>query len=213
MSVVAGSTIQVPCYFSPSSQVKANALWLKENESGQSTLLNQKEGSEGGADRWEVLYPDDHDQTMIFRDVVMDDAGNYTCVSPEGQKLSSVSLTVKRRCSNLHHLCIINEYMNSCHHVSPPPLTVVLKCMHPLLTLCLTVFQLLLLLLLTPAPASPQRGSPARRTALAQPSCFCRSLWQSFPSSYTHTSESWIRQPTTCSSLPSVLAACCPICC
>lgn len=49
----------------------------------------------------EHLYPLDHDQTIIMRDIVMEDAGIYRCDSPEGDKLSTVQVIVDGRSGTL----------------------------------------------------------------------------------------------------------------
>ncbi|XP_070684079.1 plasma protease C1 inhibitor [Pempheris klunzingeri] len=89
-----GSTFQLPCHFPFSSKVTANALWFKEMDVGKKTLLNTGDESTGDGERVELLYPLDHDQTVILRDAVMEDAGIYQCESAEGKKMSTVYIIV-----------------------------------------------------------------------------------------------------------------------
>lgn len=94
MKVMEGSTIQLLCHFPHSSQVTVNAQWYKESDNVRRTKLNLDESSPDG-NRVEQLYPLDHDQTILIRNVVMEDAGIYTCESPAGEKLSTIYMTVE----------------------------------------------------------------------------------------------------------------------
>ncbi|CAK6977173.1 plasma protease C1 inhibitor [Scomber scombrus] len=89
-----GSDVYLPCNFPPSSQVEIDALWFKETGGGKRTLLNQKETATDDSPRVELRYPLDHDQSLIIKETVMEDTGIYHCESTEGQKLSSVYLSV-----------------------------------------------------------------------------------------------------------------------
>ncbi|XP_031727364.1 plasma protease C1 inhibitor [Anarrhichthys ocellatus] len=93
IKLIEGFTPHLPCHFPPSNQVKANALWFKET--GKSTKLHLEDDPTAEHKRVEQLYPLDHDQTIIIRDIVMEDAGNYICQSAEGEKLSSVNIIVE----------------------------------------------------------------------------------------------------------------------
>ncbi|XP_044046955.1 plasma protease C1 inhibitor isoform X2 [Siniperca chuatsi] len=95
IKVIEGSTLHLPCHFPPYSQVRANALWFKGMGVGKKTRLNPGDDSAGDNDRVELLYPLDHDQTIIIRDTIMEDAGIYDCESAEGEKLSTVYIIVE----------------------------------------------------------------------------------------------------------------------
>ncbi|KAM7394265.1 hypothetical protein PAMP_021078 [Pampus punctatissimus] len=99
-----GSTAYLPCQFSPSSQVKDNALWFKETD-GDKRRLNQEESLIDGSMKVELLYPLDHDQTIIIRKTVMEDAGMYLCESKEGAKLSSIYIIVEVPPTSVPHSC------------------------------------------------------------------------------------------------------------
>ncbi|TDH16191.1 hypothetical protein EPR50_G00017330 [Perca flavescens] len=73
IKVTEGANAHLPCYFPPSSQVKADALWFKETVPNMRTRLNPEDDNM----RLELLYPLDHDQTSIIRSTVMEDAGLY----------------------------------------------------------------------------------------------------------------------------------------
>lgn len=101
LKAIEGSTIYLPCDFPSSTQVKANALWSKEIVAGTKTPLNLGDDSTGDNQRMEHLYPLDHDQTLIIRDIVMEDAGIYWCDAPEGYELSTVQVIVDGRSGTL----------------------------------------------------------------------------------------------------------------
>ncbi|KAM7419255.1 hypothetical protein PAMA_016390 [Pampus argenteus] len=104
MNVHEGSTAYLPCHFSTSSQVKDNALWFKETDRGK-RRLNQEESFIDDSMRVELLYPLDHDQTIIIRKTVMEDAGLYHCESAEGKRLSSVYIIVEAPPTPVPHSC------------------------------------------------------------------------------------------------------------
>ncbi|KAM9857110.1 plasma protease C1 inhibitor [Aulostomus maculatus] len=95
LRAIEGSTVHLPCHFPPSSKVEADAVWFKETDAGKRTRLNLDDGSDGDDNRLELLYPSDHDQTIILRNTIRKDAGIYQCESPEGEKLSTVHLVVE----------------------------------------------------------------------------------------------------------------------
>ncbi|KAK5926685.1 hypothetical protein CgunFtcFv8_022235 [Champsocephalus gunnari] len=99
IKVIKGSTAHLPCHFQPAREVKANALWFKETGLGNE-LLNPE-----GDNRVDLLYTMDHDQTIIIRDVGMEDAGTYLCRSAEGAKLSSVNVIVEVAPTPPPHSC------------------------------------------------------------------------------------------------------------
>ncbi|XP_029294437.1 LOW QUALITY PROTEIN: plasma protease C1 inhibitor [Cottoperca gobio] len=105
IKVFEGSTIRLPCYFPPSSQVEANALWFKDWGFDKKTRLDTEDDPTADNNRVALLYPLDHDQTIIIRDAVMEDAGTYLCQSAEGQKLSSVYIIVEVAPTALPHSC------------------------------------------------------------------------------------------------------------
>lgn len=95
-----GADIYLLCNLPPSSQVKANALWFKVTD-GRRTQLNLEETVEDS--RVERRYPLDHDQSIIIRQTVMEDAGTYHCESADGQKLSSIYISVEGGCGSVNH--------------------------------------------------------------------------------------------------------------
>nr|XP_046270185.1 plasma protease C1 inhibitor [Scatophagus argus] len=103
--VIEGTTINLPCNFPKSSQVRANALWFKETGAGKRTQLNLGDDSTGGNERMEQLYPMDTDQAVILREVVMEDAGVYSCESAKGEKLSTVYVVVEAGPTPPPHSC------------------------------------------------------------------------------------------------------------
>ncbi|KAM9314836.1 plasma protease C1 inhibitor [Pholidichthys leucotaenia] len=93
MKVYANSDAYVPCNFLPSSQVKSDAVWFKETSFSSRMMLDFEDDSTDK--KRELLYPGDHDQTLLIRRVAMEDAGIYHCESPEGEKLSTVHIFVE----------------------------------------------------------------------------------------------------------------------
>ena len=105
MKVLKGSAIPLPCHFPLSSQVTADALWFKETGVGKRMQLIPRGDSTGDNNRVEQLYPLDHDQTIILRDTVMEDAGIYQCESVDGKKLSTVYVIVEVGSTPVPHSC------------------------------------------------------------------------------------------------------------
>ncbi|KAI3352413.1 hypothetical protein L3Q82_005376 [Scortum barcoo] len=95
VKVYTGGSVNLPCHYPPSSQVRANALWFRDTVTGKRTRLNVGEDTTGDNPKVELLYPLDHDQTIIIRNVVIEDAGIYSCESAEGKKLSTVYAIVE----------------------------------------------------------------------------------------------------------------------
>lgn len=93
INAVQGSTIYLPCNIPQSSQILANALWYKETDTGQRIYF--RDGASGEMERMQQLYPLDYDQSVMISNVVTEDSGTYHCESPEGEKLSTVQVTVK----------------------------------------------------------------------------------------------------------------------
>ncbi|XP_070842671.1 plasma protease C1 inhibitor [Chaetodon trifascialis] len=114
MKAFKGSTIQLLCNFPLSSQVEANALWFKETGLGERTQLNTGDDSTDGKRRVEQLYPLDHDQTIVIRDIVIEDSGIYTCESAEGEKLSTVYIDVEVRPTSAPYSCGITTPWEPC---------------------------------------------------------------------------------------------------
>ncbi|XP_041789969.1 plasma protease C1 inhibitor [Chelmon rostratus] len=112
--VTEGSNIHLPCYFPLSSQVEANALWFKETGVGRRMRLNTGDDSTGDSEKVEQLYPLDHDQTIILRQIVMEDAGTYTCESANRQKLSTVDIVVEVRPTLAPYSCGITTAWEPC---------------------------------------------------------------------------------------------------
>nr|XP_019966774.1 PREDICTED: plasma protease C1 inhibitor [Paralichthys olivaceus] len=105
LKVFEGSPVHLPCHFPPSSQVSANALWFKETDAGKKMSLNLQDDSDYDDQRLKLLYPLDHDQTVLIRGTVMEDAGIYHCESTEGQKLSTIYIIVEVAPTPVPFLC------------------------------------------------------------------------------------------------------------
>lgn len=69
-------------------------MWFKDTDSGAQTQLNLAYDS-AVEPHVELLYPGDHDQTVIMRNLVMEDAGIYRCKSAEGAQLSTVQVLIE----------------------------------------------------------------------------------------------------------------------
>lgn len=113
IKVYKGSTAHLPCHFPRSSQVKANALWYKVTGINETTQLNPEDDSTAD-NRVELLYPLDHDQTIIIKDTVMEDAGIYFCQSAEEEMLSSVYVIVE---GILHSPCKNKVFLEKVQHL------------------------------------------------------------------------------------------------
>ncbi|XP_037328780.2 plasma protease C1 inhibitor [Pungitius pungitius] len=101
VKVFEGSTANLPCHFPPSNEVKTDAIWFKETNREKRTQLPLGDNNS----RVEQLYPLDHDQAILIRDIVEEDAGNYICQSPEGQSLSFVNVIVEVSPTAVPHSC------------------------------------------------------------------------------------------------------------
>nr|XP_040042618.1 plasma protease C1 inhibitor isoform X1 [Gasterosteus aculeatus aculeatus] len=99
--VFEGVSAHLPCHFPPSNQVKTNALWFKETNLDERTQLPLEDDDS----RVERLYPLDHDQAILIKDIVKEDAGNYICQSAEGESLSSVYVIVEVSPTAVPHSC------------------------------------------------------------------------------------------------------------
>lgn len=99
---IEGSTIYLPCYFPHSSQIPAKAVWYKETDEGPKYLLEE---SSAKLEQVQQLYPLVQDQSLVFRDVLLEDSGMYHCTSAQGEDLSTIQVTVKGRLITLwiHH--------------------------------------------------------------------------------------------------------------
>lgn len=111
-----GDEARLPCHFPPYSQVTANALWFKDLGVGKRTLLNAGDESTDDNARVELLYPGDHDQTLMLRGIVMEDAGTYSCESADGQKLSTVDLFVEAVPIKVHSCNGSTSAWEHCHN-------------------------------------------------------------------------------------------------
>ncbi|XP_045902900.1 plasma protease C1 inhibitor [Micropterus dolomieu] len=100
-----GTNVKLPCHFPPSSQITANALWFKETDVGERTQLNLGDESTVDDNRVGLIYPFDHDQTIVLRNTVLEDAGIYNCESVDGEKLSTVYIIVDAASTPAPHTC------------------------------------------------------------------------------------------------------------
>ncbi|XP_075901450.1 plasma protease C1 inhibitor [Nelusetta ayraudi] len=91
-----GHVIYLPCQLPGSTPVQANTVWSKDTDSGTQIQLNFAYDLTGEPHA-ELLYPGDHDQTVIMRNLVMEDAGIYRCHSAEGEQLSTVQVLIEVR--------------------------------------------------------------------------------------------------------------------
>ncbi|KAM6940667.1 plasma protease C1 inhibitor [Xenentodon cancila] len=91
IKVAKGSDVNLPCFFQPSQQITANALWFKETKDGKRTKLNPEDDSLHEK-KVDLLYPLDPEQTILLRQAAVEDAGVYVCESAEGERLSTVNL-------------------------------------------------------------------------------------------------------------------------
>lgn len=106
-----GTNVKLPCHFPPSSQITANALWFKETDVGERTQLNLGDESTVDDNRVGLIYPFDHDQTIVLRNTVLEDAGIYNCESVDGEKLSTVYIIVDGRYGNLFYMLLTAPYV------------------------------------------------------------------------------------------------------
>ncbi|XP_026216697.1 plasma protease C1 inhibitor [Anabas testudineus] len=98
IKAIQGKNVHLPCHFPSTSQVNSNALWIKEaNEALNTEDENNK--------KIELLYPLDHDQTILLREVALEDAGVYHCESAEKEKLSTIYLIVEVAPTPEPHSC------------------------------------------------------------------------------------------------------------
>lgn len=96
-----GRTLYLPCQLPTSTPVSANAAWFKDTGNGTRIRLNFADDSTSASTRVDLLYPGDHDQTVIIRDLIMEDAGIYRCNSAEGMQLSTIQVFIEGK-SNTH---------------------------------------------------------------------------------------------------------------
>lgn len=99
---IEGSTIFLPCYFPHSSQILAEAVWYKATDEGPKYLPVE---SSARLERMQQLDPLGQDQSLVFRDVLLEDSGIYHCETAQGKDLSVIRVTVKGRSITLwiHH--------------------------------------------------------------------------------------------------------------
>lgn len=92
INAVQGATINLLCNIPQSSQKVAQALWYKESGDGQRTRF--KEEASGEMEQMQQL---NYDESVKITNAVIEDSGTYHCESPEGEKLSTVRVTVQGR--------------------------------------------------------------------------------------------------------------------
>lgn len=90
------SDVKLPCNIPSSREVSANALWFKETADGR-IKLNLEDDSADDNKKIELIFPLDHDQSIMVINAGMEDAGIYECELDDGKKLSTVNLTVEGR--------------------------------------------------------------------------------------------------------------------
>ncbi|XP_015248921.1 PREDICTED: factor XIIa inhibitor-like [Cyprinodon variegatus] len=98
------SDVLLPCYLPPSSGVISNALWFKESSVGKRKRLQTEEES-GTQEKIELISPNELDQTIMVRNIKMEDAGLYICESADGQRLISIQLEVEAPPTSLPISC------------------------------------------------------------------------------------------------------------
>lgn len=96
MKVFTKSDVKLPCNIPSSREVSANALWFKESANGR-IKLNLEDDSADDNKKIELIFPLDHDQSIMVINAGMEDAGIYECELDDGKKLSSINLTVEGR--------------------------------------------------------------------------------------------------------------------
>ena len=82
----------------PHLQSDTNARWYKVPPGGTTSLLNPGNGmTEGSTDRVEWLFgsPEDPDQSITIKELVVADSGLYRCESVNGSVLSVIQLIVE----------------------------------------------------------------------------------------------------------------------
>lgn len=89
-----GFDVSLPCYFPSSRPVLGNALWFKESIGGERKELHPEDDS-GNEEKLVLLYPEDHDQTIVLKQANAEDAGIYSCETVEGENLHTIHLFVK----------------------------------------------------------------------------------------------------------------------
>ncbi|XP_013868646.1 plasma protease C1 inhibitor [Austrofundulus limnaeus] len=89
-----GFDVSLPCYLPSSRPILGNALWFKETIGGKRIQLRLEDDS-GNEEKLVLVYPDDHDQTIILKRANAEDSGIYSCESAEGENLHTIHLFVK----------------------------------------------------------------------------------------------------------------------
>ncbi|KAK7929003.1 hypothetical protein WMY93_005398 [Mugilogobius chulae] len=104
--VAEGGNARFPCNFPSAQEGKGNALWFKETTgNNKNIILTRADGTMSADDRATLLYPEDPDQTMSLKEVSMKDQGLYHCDSPDGVKLSIITLVVISAPTSPPHSC------------------------------------------------------------------------------------------------------------
>lgn len=88
------SDVLLPCDIPRSKEVSANALWFKKDGKGEKIMLNLEDD---GGKKFDLIFPQDPDQTIKIRNIAMEDAGIYYCEMDDGEELSIVNVTVEGR--------------------------------------------------------------------------------------------------------------------
>ncbi|KAL3996467.1 synaptotagmin-9 [Sarotherodon galilaeus] len=106
MKVFTKSDVKLPCNIPSSREVSANALWFKETANGR-IKLNLEDDAADDNKKIQLIFPLDHDQSIMLINAGMEDAGIYECELDDGKKLSSVNLTVEvlAPATALPHIC------------------------------------------------------------------------------------------------------------
>ncbi|KAG7241262.1 hypothetical protein INR49_025780 [Caranx melampygus] len=90
-----GSDVHLPCSLPSSSEITANALWYKKTDTGIGRMPVTLEDDTADAQRINLLYPLDQDQTILIKEAVTEDSGTYYCETPDGKRLSTIQIIVE----------------------------------------------------------------------------------------------------------------------
>ncbi|KAF7217860.1 plasma protease C1 inhibitor [Nothobranchius furzeri] len=113
ITVTSGTNVHLPCHIPSSSVVSSNALWFKDTGDSKRTQLNL-EDDPTDEKKVDLLYPMDHDQSIIIRQAFTDDSGVYSCESAEGERLHTINLIVEDSAPPLLSCKDLNDVLDLC---------------------------------------------------------------------------------------------------